>query len=159
MCAEPVHRGDAPTVARHEPGEAELRHRCAEVVADAALVVEELGGHDGADGVAAEVFRSGVATAVAVEAGERVGAAGLEVAAQHIAFGHGTSMRDSPRRRRPLRCRRMTIAELLADAFGRVQEEVHAAVDGCTPEELAYRIDDDANSIAWLAWHLTRIQD
>ena len=28
-----------------------------------------------------------------------------------------------------------------------------------TPEELSARVDDDANSIAWLVWHLTRIQD
>ncbi|MBV9446316.1 MAG: DUF664 domain-containing protein [Streptosporangiaceae bacterium] len=53
----------------------------------------------------------------------------------------------------------MGSAELLVDAFGRVQEEVHAAVDGLSPEELAVRLDDDANSIAWLCWHLTRVQD
>jgi hypothetical protein len=32
-------------------------------------------------------------------------------------------------------------------------------VDGLTPEQLAYRVDPEANSIAWLVWHLTRIQD
>jgi hypothetical protein len=53
----------------------------------------------------------------------------------------------------------MTSAELLAEAFGRVREIVHAVVDGLTPEHLAFRVDDDANSIAWLVWHLTRIQD
>ena len=53
----------------------------------------------------------------------------------------------------------MTIAEVLTDAFGRVREEVHAAVDGLTEEQLAYRVDGTANSIAWLVWHLTRIQD
>ena len=53
----------------------------------------------------------------------------------------------------------MGSAELLADAFGRAQEEVHAAVDGLSPEQLAVRLDDDANSIAWLCWHLTRVQD
>ncbi len=53
----------------------------------------------------------------------------------------------------------MNSAELLADAFGRVQEEVHAAVEGFSPEELAARLDPDANSIAWLVWHLARIQD
>ena len=53
----------------------------------------------------------------------------------------------------------MTSAELLADAFGRVREAVHRAVEGLTPEQLAYRIDAEANSIAWLVWHLTRIQD
>jgi uncharacterized damage-inducible protein DinB len=53
----------------------------------------------------------------------------------------------------------MTIAELLADAFGRIREEVHQAVDGLTPGQLAYRPEPGANSIAWLVWHLTRIQD
>ena len=53
----------------------------------------------------------------------------------------------------------MTSAELLTDAFGRIREEVHAAVDGLTPEQLAYRIDGTANSIGWLVWHLSRVQD
>ncbi len=53
----------------------------------------------------------------------------------------------------------MTVADLLADAFGRVREVVHAAVEGLTPGQLALRPESDANSIAWLVWHLTRIQD
>jgi Protein of unknown function (DUF664) len=53
----------------------------------------------------------------------------------------------------------MTSADLLVDAFGRIREVVHAVVDGLTPEQLAFRIDPEANSIAWLVWHLTRIQD
>jgi uncharacterized damage-inducible protein DinB len=53
----------------------------------------------------------------------------------------------------------MTIADVLTDAFGRVREAVHGAVDGLTDDELAYRIDGSANSIAWLVWHLTRVQD
>jgi len=53
----------------------------------------------------------------------------------------------------------MTSAELLVDAFGRVREVVHTVVDGLTPEQLAYRIADRANSIGWLVWHLTRVQD
>ncbi len=53
----------------------------------------------------------------------------------------------------------MHSADLLADAFGRIREVVHATVDGLTAEQLAFRIDPDANSIAWLVWHLTRIQD
>ena len=27
------------------------------------------------------------------------------------------------------------------------------------PDQLAARLDDDANSIAWLVWHLARVQD
>src|ERR1700683_1298831 len=53
----------------------------------------------------------------------------------------------------------MTIAELLADAFGRIRETVHEAVDGLTPGQLAFRPESGSNSIAWLVWHLTRIQD
>jgi uncharacterized damage-inducible protein DinB len=53
----------------------------------------------------------------------------------------------------------MTSAELLADAFGRVREIVYEAVTGLSPDQLSFRTDPDANSIAWLVWHLTRIQD
>lgn len=53
----------------------------------------------------------------------------------------------------------MTSAELLVDAFGRVREAVHDAVSGLTAEQLAFRADSHANSIAWLVWHLTRVQD
>lgn len=53
----------------------------------------------------------------------------------------------------------MTSADLLVDAFDRVRDVVHAAVDSLTPEQLAFRVDPDANSIAWLVWHLTRVQD
>jgi uncharacterized damage-inducible protein DinB len=53
----------------------------------------------------------------------------------------------------------MTGAELLADAFGRVRESLHEAVDGMSAADLARRLDPDANSVAWLAWHLSRVQD
>jgi hypothetical protein len=53
----------------------------------------------------------------------------------------------------------MTTAELLADAFGRIRHAVHNVLDGLTREQLAHRVDRDANSIAWLVWHLTRVQD
>jgi Protein of unknown function (DUF664) len=53
----------------------------------------------------------------------------------------------------------MTSAALLVDAFGRIREVVHQVVDHLTPEQLAFRVDPEANSIAWLVWHLTRIQD
>ncbi|MHB1497567.1 MAG: mycothiol transferase [Acidimicrobiales bacterium] len=53
----------------------------------------------------------------------------------------------------------MTSAEVLVDAFGRVRDAVHAAIDGLSSDELAQRLDWDANSIAWLVWHLSRVQD
>ena len=45
----------------------------------------------------------------------------------------------------------MTSAEILVDAFGRIRAAVHEAVRGLTPEQLAVRLDADANSIAWLS--------
>ena len=53
----------------------------------------------------------------------------------------------------------MRTAELLIDAFGRVRDLVEASVEGLTVEELAHRVEPEANTIAWLVWHLTRIQD
>jgi hypothetical protein len=53
----------------------------------------------------------------------------------------------------------MTSAELLVDAFGRVRGVVRRVVGDLTPEQLAFRVDPEANSVAWLVWHLTRIQD
>lgn len=53
----------------------------------------------------------------------------------------------------------MNCADLLVDAFGRVRDVVHGAVEGLGPDELALRLDEGANSVAWLIWHLTRIQD
>jgi uncharacterized damage-inducible protein DinB len=53
----------------------------------------------------------------------------------------------------------MNSAALLADAFDRVREIVHRTVTELTPEELAVRLDEEANSIGWLVWHLTRVQD
>ena len=52
----------------------------------------------------------------------------------------------------------MTSAELLLDAFSRIRGLVHRVVRDLSPEQLAARVDG-ANSIAWLVWHLTRIQD
>jgi len=52
----------------------------------------------------------------------------------------------------------MSGADLLVDAFGRVKEAVHAAVEGLAPEVLGERVEG-SNSVAWLVWHLTRVQD
>ncbi|WP_328995502.1 DinB family protein [Kribbella sp. NBC_01245] len=53
----------------------------------------------------------------------------------------------------------MNTCEVLVDAFGRIQEEVHSVVGGLGPDQLADRPHGKGNSIAWLIWHLTRIQD
>ena len=52
-----------------------------------------------------------------------------------------------------------TSAQLLADGFGRIRENVAGVLDGLTPEQLAYRVDPGANPVSWLVWHLTRVQD
>src|SRR5579859_4294901 len=85
---QPVGRRHAPPVARHQPGKAERRDRGAQVVADAALVFEELGGDHRTDRVAPQVLRPGVAAAVPVETGHRIHAAGFEFTAQYVAIGH-----------------------------------------------------------------------
>ncbi|ADB31605.1 hypothetical protein Kfla_2534 [Kribbella flavida DSM 17836] len=53
----------------------------------------------------------------------------------------------------------MNTSELLLDGFGRIQEVVQEAVDGLSDDVLSTRPDGSGNSIAWLVWHLTRIQD
>jgi uncharacterized damage-inducible protein DinB len=50
-------------------------------------------------------------------------------------------------------------SDILIDAFGRIQELVHAVTDGLDPDALAFRPHREANSIGWLIWHLTRVQD
>lgn len=54
---------------------------------------------------------------------------------------------------------RMHAKDILIDAFGRIQEEVHAAVEGLPPDDLNARPAESANSVSWLIWHLTRVQD
>jgi hypothetical protein len=54
----------------------------------------------------------------------------------------------------------MTAAQdLLLDAFGRVHDDLPSVVDGLTVEELLWRPDPQANPVAWLVWHLARVQD
>ncbi|UUU19512.1 mycothiol transferase [Streptomyces sp. DSM 40750] len=53
----------------------------------------------------------------------------------------------------------MHAKDILIDAYSRIQEEVHAAVEGLGPDDLNARPAADANSVTWLVWHLTRVQD
>jgi uncharacterized damage-inducible protein DinB len=52
-----------------------------------------------------------------------------------------------------------TAIDVLVDGYGRVRDAVYGAVRALNEEQLTYRMDPDSNSIAWLAWHLSRIQD
>ena len=53
----------------------------------------------------------------------------------------------------------MNIDAVLADALTRVREQVPEVVNGLDDDDLGWRPDPDANSIAWLIWHLTRVAD
>lgn len=53
----------------------------------------------------------------------------------------------------------MPISEILVDAYGRISEEVTAVLDGLDRQTLLWRADHEANTIAWLVWHLSRVED
>ena len=53
----------------------------------------------------------------------------------------------------------MRANDVLLDAFGRLPGLVRSAVHDLSPEQLAYAPAEGANTIGWLVWHLTRIQD
>lgn len=53
----------------------------------------------------------------------------------------------------------MDVVDLLVEAFGRIGPVLHRASAGLTTEQRTYRPDADANSIAWLTWHIARVQD
>jgi len=48
---------------------------------------------------------------------------------------------------------------LLIDGYGRIKGVLEEALKGMTPEELNRQPRTDCNSMGWLAWHLTRLQD
>src|SRR5690242_14430025 len=53
----------------------------------------------------------------------------------------------------------MDCKDLIIDGLNRVDEDLRRALDGLSPEQLAFRPAESANSVAWLAWHLTRVMD
>jgi hypothetical protein len=53
----------------------------------------------------------------------------------------------------------MKTTDVIADGYGRVRDAVHGVVEQIKPDHLTYRIDPQANTIAWLIWHLARVQD
>jgi uncharacterized damage-inducible protein DinB len=52
-----------------------------------------------------------------------------------------------------------TANDLLVDGFDRIHQHVTQVVADLSEEQLLFRPDPSANSIAWLVWHLTRVQD
>lgn len=53
----------------------------------------------------------------------------------------------------------MIWSDLLVDAFDRVAQSVPQVVDDLSPEQLTHQPSADANSVAWLVWHLARVED
>ncbi|MHA7240374.1 mycothiol transferase [Arthrobacter sp. TMS1-12-1] len=53
----------------------------------------------------------------------------------------------------------MTSVEVLSEAFGRLPDLVRGAVRGLDADQLSVRPGGSANPIAWLVWHLTRVED
>jgi hypothetical protein len=53
----------------------------------------------------------------------------------------------------------MDIAALLLELYGRITPLVGDATDGLSADQLAQEPAPDTNTIGWLVWHLTRVQD
>jgi uncharacterized damage-inducible protein DinB len=53
----------------------------------------------------------------------------------------------------------MDVADLLAELFGRVDDEIEGAIEGLSADQLATAPEPGANTIGWLVWHLTRVED
>ena len=53
----------------------------------------------------------------------------------------------------------MTLNDFIADALARESEFLLAALDGLTPDELAWQPAPNANSIGWTLWHMVRVED
>src|SRR4051812_13113494 len=54
---------------------------------------------------------------------------------------------------------RMRSRDLLLYAYDQIQDTLRRALDGLTADQLSARVAPEANTIAWLAWHLLRVQD
>lgn len=53
----------------------------------------------------------------------------------------------------------MDVASLLLELYGRIPPLARAVVDGLDVDRLTERQTPNANPIAWLVWHTTRVQD
>lgn len=49
--------------------------------------------------------------------------------------------------------------ELIGDAYNRVLQALEQALGGLTEDDLNQQPHPDCNSMGWLTWHLTRVQD
>ena len=53
----------------------------------------------------------------------------------------------------------LTARDLLVESFARVRELVSGYTENLGEEVATFRPDDQANTAAWLLWHLVRVQD
>lgn len=53
----------------------------------------------------------------------------------------------------------VTATDILRDAYGRIRDALPGLIGRLDERTLLWRPDREANSIGWLAWHLTRVQD
>jgi uncharacterized damage-inducible protein DinB len=51
------------------------------------------------------------------------------------------------------------VRELLEELYGRIPDLVRSAVDGLSAEQLVAAPGEGRNTVGWLVWHLTRVQD
>ena len=49
--------------------------------------------------------------------------------------------------------------KLMTDSFDQVQAEAERVLDGLNASDLCEQPNPECNSIGWLVWHLTRVQD
>lgn len=53
----------------------------------------------------------------------------------------------------------MEAKELVTGILSGITRPLNIAMEGITEEQLTYRPHEHSNSIGWLVWHLTRVQD
>ena len=49
--------------------------------------------------------------------------------------------------------------QLIIDIYERISQVLERALEGLTQDDLNQQPNPDSNSMGWLAWHLTRVQD
>ena len=53
----------------------------------------------------------------------------------------------------------MELAEFITGIFIRISQVLETALDGLTEDEINQQPNPECNSIGWMVWHLTRVQD
>ena len=53
----------------------------------------------------------------------------------------------------------MDVSDLLVEGYGRLPDLVRGSVVGLDLDQLVTAPAPGANTVAWLLWHLTRVQD